>query len=632
MPFSHIHALLGSALWDPEMLTDQHLEMFREQMRQFEVQSLEEILSPVQVPIGSVIHQKVPDHWGVVKISNIPYTVTRQEVHHFLGRSAGLISPPEGTPVHIIMERSTGKTMDCYVEFVTLNDARDTVTRINRSAEYGRLPRMGSRHVEVTLSSQDELMQALFPRAKCIKWVNGKPLEQENTDWWSTGFNGFLTDEELFCVFHHAEAPQRSPFAVKVPQRTYESMISTIWKFPWFATDMYTVHAYKELFLTLRGMIMILKDRIRRRNTVGLDQRLLFELVNAGVNCPAFNPRMKYCFAYLADDLTVLSHLPENYVLYFPFDTLTWLPGYNLTTLKFYAHLIGHGRTSHTEREGLINEYKDMRLLRIYGTWWFEWLSERETTLQYCDAVHYESRVMRELIITGYNNLLDTKSSPSSIGTAPKSPSDTSVKSPDSQKTVRPNKAQVTSRGPNVPLPSEGALVQMRQATDSFLMPPPPAPQTPSQGTNPYVNHPVIPHTTNRGPMGMVTQSASRRNNELMLTHYVPHSSSHGIRSFSVPWAPSVVPSTPANRQNPRSITGFGTPGRHTTYEGMGSAPGPTPGPTTSTPQINQSQEIQSQIYWSQINQTQNNRPSYPFPFGRQTRRDGSTFNRRNES
>ena len=107
------------------------------------------------------------------------------------------------------MERSTGKTMDCFVEFVSQKDAKDTVDRINRNYDIGTAPRIGSRHVDVELSSQAKMMKAIFPLTKCISWVDGRPVQLENKDEWSTGFNGFLTDEELFCLSRHADQPHR---------------------------------------------------------------------------------------------------------------------------------------------------------------------------------------------------------------------------------------------------------------------------------------------------------------------------------------------------------------------------------------------------------------------------------------
>ena len=99
--------------------------------------------------------------------------------------------------------------MDCYVEFETPNDAKAAVDRVNKIQETGRPPRLGNRHVDVEVSSQDALLKDLFPRAKCIKWQDGMPILLENHDPYSSGFSGFLTSEEIVGCLRHAELPHR---------------------------------------------------------------------------------------------------------------------------------------------------------------------------------------------------------------------------------------------------------------------------------------------------------------------------------------------------------------------------------------------------------------------------------------
>lgn len=193
---------------------------------------------------------KRADH--LVWQTQCPYSVTRQEIVQFVGRDARIISTAQGYPVHIIMERSTAKTMDCYVEFQTISDAERCVKKLNNVLETGRPARLGNRHVDVSLSSEDSLLRDLFSRAKCVVWKKGFPHLTANNDPYSTGFKGFLTREEILGVIRHAEQPHRvcskslfvsvfwqslididnfqSPFSQKCPQRTYESMISTVWK------------------------------------------------------------------------------------------------------------------------------------------------------------------------------------------------------------------------------------------------------------------------------------------------------------------------------------------------------------------------------------------------------------------
>ncbi|CDM27316.1 hypothetical protein DTO013E5_4468 [Penicillium roqueforti] len=398
--------------------------------------SIEELLQQASIPFGSIVEMRPPSRNGVVVISNIPYTVTRQEVASFLGRSANLLPSSQGCPIHIIMERSTGKTMDCYVEFPTKKDAEETVDRINRAYDVGSTPRMGSRHVDIELSTPAKLLKAAFPRAKCISWEDGNPVQLVNKDSWSTGFDGFLTDEELFCLTRHAEQPHRSAFASKVPQRCYESFITTIWKFPWHATHLYTVHHRNALFKTLVTLIKTLVERMQKANTVGLDIRLLNELVNAGISCPAFNPRMKYCFAWWSKDKRRIGLLDHNWCLYFPFDTLTYIPGHHSAAIQFYSYVMSNGSVLRTENDGLLNQHTHPEVERIFGRFWFEWDDDVARSKIFKDAIIYEASVLRKFIITGFQQLHRRNSSISTIGTAPGSSPTHSLASVDSQRTI----------------------------------------------------------------------------------------------------------------------------------------------------------------------------------------------------
>lgn len=125
-----------------------------------------------------------------------------------MGRHAGILGPELGGGIHIIMERSTAKTMDAFVEFKSQKDAEIAARRLSFT-ESGRYPRLGTRHVDITLSSPDELLHDLFPRAKCIQWQNGMPKLLPNTDPYAAGFQGFLTSEEIRGLVAHAKNPAR---------------------------------------------------------------------------------------------------------------------------------------------------------------------------------------------------------------------------------------------------------------------------------------------------------------------------------------------------------------------------------------------------------------------------------------
>lgn len=128
----------------------------------------------------------------------------------FLGRNAKLVTSDFGSPVHIIMDRSTGKTNDCYVEFFSVADAQAAVKRLRMR---GHQIKIGTppldRVVTVDLSSQDCLLKELFPRAKNVVWKDGIPNIEQSTEPYNSGFKAFVTGEEMVMLVRHAEQPHR---------------------------------------------------------------------------------------------------------------------------------------------------------------------------------------------------------------------------------------------------------------------------------------------------------------------------------------------------------------------------------------------------------------------------------------
>lgn len=147
----------------------------------------------------------------MVDTLQIPYSVNRAEVMAFLGRNARIIDERDYEPVHIVMERVTSKTLDCYVEFINFGEAVGAVNRFEINRTGGRGGRLGQRHVEVELSSQEALMKDLFPKAKNVIWHSRGPeiIPHDANDPYNSGFQGFVSKEELVMLVKHVEAPQR---------------------------------------------------------------------------------------------------------------------------------------------------------------------------------------------------------------------------------------------------------------------------------------------------------------------------------------------------------------------------------------------------------------------------------------
>lgn len=106
--------------------------------------------------------------------------------------------------IHIMMERATAKSNDCYVEFETPDDAYHEACRLQSAKRL-----LGNRRARITMSSQEELMSEMFPRAKCVQWIGCEPQIIPNTDEYSDGYQGFVTSEEMHHTARIATVPSR---------------------------------------------------------------------------------------------------------------------------------------------------------------------------------------------------------------------------------------------------------------------------------------------------------------------------------------------------------------------------------------------------------------------------------------
>jgi hypothetical protein len=187
--------------------------------------------------------------------AQIPFNISKEEIRQFLKRNfffhdtnAAGAKVEHAVAVHIIMERTTAKTEDCYVE---LSGEEAESVMWNRYAgllsEFS-VPKLNNRHITLEKSSQEELMKQIFPRAHCIDWNNeyGIPVKVRNFDWYSAGFSGFLTQEELNMLVRHTLEPDRvsgalknvptqlnfvqSPYSGRCMQRSFETMMSMLEK------------------------------------------------------------------------------------------------------------------------------------------------------------------------------------------------------------------------------------------------------------------------------------------------------------------------------------------------------------------------------------------------------------------
>ncbi|RSL57059.1 hypothetical protein CEP54_008477 [Fusarium duplospermum] len=268
-----------------------------------------------------------PVTYGVIRLKNIPFSTKRAEVVAFIGRNSKMLNDAD-EPVHIIMDRATSKTMDAFVEFQTMEDAIRCAERHHLFAQTGRVSRLGDRPIEVELSSQAALMRELYPLARGVFWDGATPniLPPCAREPWGN-FKGFISCEEMVMLVKHVEVPHRSPFSKECPQRPYECLISTLGKFPWFATDFITVAQRGAMYKASFKLIRLLTGAVSRNDDpVNLNHQLFRRVVASVMKCKGFTTLQKDNIAFLVQMGQAemrMYHQPEN--------ASSWVHQYSVT-------------------------------------------------------------------------------------------------------------------------------------------------------------------------------------------------------------------------------------------------------------------------------------------------------------
>lgn len=108
--------------------------------------------------------------------------------------------------IHIMFDRNSAKSGDCFVELETESDALAFMARVRCN---GNKRKIADRLVDVQFSSQTELMQAMFPKAKCVTWKGQVPVIGRPEYEYSAGFQGFLSSEEMTMTVKFASEPRK---------------------------------------------------------------------------------------------------------------------------------------------------------------------------------------------------------------------------------------------------------------------------------------------------------------------------------------------------------------------------------------------------------------------------------------
>ncbi|ETN40124.1 uncharacterized protein HMPREF1541_04399 [Cyphellophora europaea CBS 101466] len=306
-------------------------------------------------PFVNLARGVFPSTDPVLRLKNIPFGVSYSEIVMFMNK-AFMIQIGGSTvnyPVHILMERSTGKTADAWLEMPDQMTADAVMDRYKLLQDDNKVPKLGNRPVNISIASQGKLMAEIFPRAKEIYWhpSTGIPIKIKpdfEVEPYSAGFQGFLTAEELYCTKLHSEQPTRAPFPQKALQRCYESIMATVLKYPW-ASPYFKMSERDELFEAYKAMLIVLsrsvydQEHIRRNNKqVGLTQTLCTNFVNVGLRCPGFSERQKSQLTDIMSDYGEEIGM-SRFCRVWPFSTMSIPPEVNDHDLEQWMELFDSG-------------------------------------------------------------------------------------------------------------------------------------------------------------------------------------------------------------------------------------------------------------------------------------------------
>jgi hypothetical protein len=166
----------------------------------------------------------VPDSsdYAVIKVSNIPWDTTHQEIREFFEPHPiprHHMPPHYMEGIHLILNRETGRTLnECFIEIPDADVARDMVQDKGKRRQV-----LNGKYVRVELSSQRELRMALFPHFFVER---DKPGIQSGAVYLNREEISFLLNQ---CRSMRYQSPRRS----KAVERPFENVISLISKIPW---------------------------------------------------------------------------------------------------------------------------------------------------------------------------------------------------------------------------------------------------------------------------------------------------------------------------------------------------------------------------------------------------------------
>ncbi|KAK9768310.1 hypothetical protein K7432_001148 [Basidiobolus ranarum] len=221
----------------------------------------------------------------VVKISNIPWDVSQNDIKAFLQPYEIPNEKILAQAIHIIMDRSTGKTLSyAFIEVQTIHEALDMIQTRNLKVLKGRI-------VGVSKSSQEELMRAIFPNWRGSFVGNNVIMPQDSSRERNAQPTMLLSRDEINSVLMICKN-YKLHFSRKCAERPFENVISILVKCPWHQRNIITTLHRDHIFEMLKLAIESLKGHFTKEYH-NIDETLLLRMVRAGLMVSTFTEKQK---------------------------------------------------------------------------------------------------------------------------------------------------------------------------------------------------------------------------------------------------------------------------------------------------------------------------------------------------
>ncbi|KAI9317484.1 hypothetical protein BX666DRAFT_2026764 [Dichotomocladium elegans] len=235
------------------------------------------------ITIGAPCLQSKPAQYPVVKLSNIPWSISLADIRQMLFYVRMPDPNDIAQNVHIVINKLTGKTLaDAFVEVASEGDAVKAVKNYHH-------PPVKGRKIYIAVSSQDRLLKELFPEWPG-KFVNGKAILTENKD--PDAPPPPLIQRKEFESLLAICRNFKLHFSRKCGERPFENFISLLVKFPWDQPDIITTMQRDHLYEYYKLATSVLKNHLAKPY-VNLDPQLMTRMIRAALQCPGLTVPQK---------------------------------------------------------------------------------------------------------------------------------------------------------------------------------------------------------------------------------------------------------------------------------------------------------------------------------------------------